>query len=131
MKRIIPAIMIAMCAGIACAAEAPAFKVPERFKDHPLFTTRHCSVNFGFLARRGYFSRPEIFAQAARIKAAGANWVTLNTHFCQEKFYSTKTFLDFDWSSGEVELEAMIKELHRQGLHILLKPCITTLAYRR
>ena len=95
MKKIIPAIMVAMCAGIACAAQAPAFNVPERFKDHPLFTTRHCSVNFGFLARRGYFSRPEIFAQAARIKAAGANWVTLNTHFCQEKFYSTKTF----WTS--------------------------------
>jgi len=127
MKKVIPAIMAAMCAGVACAAQAPAFNVPERFKGHPLFTTRHCSVNFGFLARRGYFSRPEIFAQAARIKAAGANWVTLNTHFCQEKFYSTKMFLDFDWSSGEVELEAMIKELHRQGLHVILKPCLTTL----
>ncbi len=121
-----------ICAFTALAFEASAFdasacRVPERLRNNPLFTTRHCSVNFGFMARRGYFSRPEVFAQAAKIKAAGANWVTLNTHFCQEKFYSTKTFLDFDWSSGEVELEAMIKELHRQGLHILLKPCITTL----
>ena len=34
--------------------------IPERFANHPLFTTPHCGVNFGFLARRGYFSRPEV-----------------------------------------------------------------------
>ena len=126
-KNIACAFVCAALATSVSAFDASACRVPERFRNHPLFTTRHCSVNFGFMARRGYFSRPEVFAQAAKIKAAGANWVTLNTHFCQEKFCSTKTFLDFDWSSGEVELEAMIKELHRQGLHILLKPCITTL----
>ena len=109
------------------AFDPSACDVPERFRGHPIFTTRHCSVNFGFLARRGYFSRPEVFAQAAKIKAAGANWVTLNTHFCQEAFYSRRTFLDFDWSSGEEELAAIVKELHRQGLHILLKPCLTNL----
>ena len=109
------------------ALDVSSCAIPERFKDHPIFTTRHCSVNFGFLARRGYFSRPDVFAQAAKIKAAGANWVTLNTHFCQEAFYSRRTFLDFDWSSGEEELSAIVKELHRQGLHVLLKPCLTTL----
>lgn len=39
------------------------FGVPERFRTHPLFTTPHCGVNFGFLARRGYFSRPEVRRQ--------------------------------------------------------------------
>ncbi len=124
---------LALCAACvaltvqASALDPSACSIPERFRNHPIFTTRHCSVNFGFLARRGYFSRPEVFAQAAKIKAAGANWVTLNTHFCQEAFYSRRTFLDFDWSSGEEELGAIVKELHRQGLHILLKPCLTTL----
>lgn len=113
--------------GAASAFDKGACSVPEKFKDHPIFNTRHCSVNFGFFARRGYFSRPDVLAQPAKIKAAGANWVTLNTHFCQEAFYSRRMFLDFDWSSGEEELSAIVKELHRQGLHILLKPCLTTL----
>ena len=117
------------CLGMSAAfgLDTASCAIPERFKDHPIFTTRHCSVNFGFFARRGYFSRPEVLAQAAKIKAAGANWVTLNTHFCQEAFYSRRMFLDFDWSSGEEELSNMVKELHRQGLRILLKPCLTTL----
>ena len=88
---------------------------------------RHCGVNFGFLARRGYFSRPDVFAQVAKIKESGANWVTLNTHFCQEMFCSRRTFLDFDWSSGEEELASIVEELHRCGLHVLLKPCLTNL----
>ena len=121
-----------LAAALATACTAQAFdkekcRIPERFKDHPIFNTRHCSVNFGFLARRGYFSRPEVIAEVAKIKAAGANWVTLNTHFCQEAFYSRKVFLDFDWSSGEVELTEIVKELHRHGIHVLLKPCITLL----
>ena len=111
----------------ASAFDKTKCRIPERFKDHPVFNTPHCSVNFGFLARRGYFARPDVIAECAKIRAAGANWVTLNTHFCQEAFYSRKMFLDFDWSSGEVELAGIVKELHGQGLHVLLKPCITLL----
>ena len=36
-------------------------------------------------------------------------------------------FLDFDWSSGERELVDMIRALHGEGLHIVLKPCLTSL----
>ena len=107
--------------------DASKCRIPERFKDHPMFTTPHCSVNFGFLSRRGYFSQPDVLAQPAKIKASGVNWVTLNTHFCQETFASTRVFLDFDWSAGETELVAIIQALHREGLHILLKPCLTNL----
>ena len=123
--------MAVIAAGLALAAQASLdtakCRIPERFKGHPIFTTRHCSVNFGFLSRRGYFARPETMAQPAKIREAGANWVTLNTHFCQETFASTRVFLDFDWSAGETELVAIIQELHKQGLHILLKPCLTNL----
>ncbi len=101
--------------------------IPERFRAHPLFTTPHCGVNFGFLARRGYFSRPDVRSQPPLMRKAGANWVTLNTHFCQETFASRKVFLDFDWSSGERELVDMIKALHGEGLHVMLKPCLTSL----
>lgn len=104
-----------------------ACAIPEKFKGHPLFNTPHCGINFGFLARRGYFSRPEVRKQPALIREAGPNWVTLNTHFCQEKFYSSKVFLDFDWSSGERELVDMIKALHDAGLRVILKPCLTSL----
>ena len=69
-----------------CLFDCGSFGVPERFRTHPLFTTPHCGVNFGFLARRGYFSRPEVRRQPALIREAGPNWVTLNTHFCQGTF---------------------------------------------
>ncbi|MBO7721388.1 MAG: hypothetical protein J6T01_03185 [Kiritimatiellae bacterium] len=120
-----------LAAGLALSAQASLdaakCRIPERFREHPIFTTRHCGVNFGFLSRRGYFARPETMAQPEKIRAAGANWVTLNTHFCQETFASRRTFLDFDWSAGEIELTEIVKELHRRGLHILLKPCLTNL----
>ena len=108
------------CAHATCA-------IPKQFKGHPLFKTPHCGINFGFLARRGYFSRPEVRKQPALIRESGPNWVTLNTHFCQERYSSTKVFLDFDWSSGERELVDMVKALHDEGLHVILKPCLTSL----
>ena len=52
------------------------FSVPGKFADHPLFTTPHCGVNFGFLARRGYFSRPEVRKQPRLIRDEGLH-VTL------------------------------------------------------
>jgi len=121
-------LLAALTATVAAQAfDKQSCRIPERYKDHPIFNTRHCSVNFGFLGPRGYFARPEVFAEVAKIKAAGANWVTLNTHFCQESFYSRKLFLDFDRSSGEAELTDIVRELHRQGLHVLLKPCLMLL----
>ena len=122
--------VVAAALAVSFAAEAfdkQGCRIAERFKDHPIFNTRHCSVNFGFLGPRGYFAKPETVAEVAKIKAAGANWVTLNTHFCQESFYSRKLFLDFERSSGEAELTDIVRELHRQGLHVLLKPCLMLL----
>ena len=121
---------VALClTSLAASAKFDRTKcsIPERFKDHPMFTTPHVSVNFGMFGKRGYYARPDVLAQPAKIKAAGAKWVTLNTHFCQESFYSTRIFPDFEWSAGENELVGIIQELHRQDLHILLKPCLICL----
>lgn len=101
--------------------------IPEKFKDHPIFNELLCGVNFGFMARRGYYSREDVKAQPALMKKAGVNWVTLNMNFCQEYFYSTKTFLDFEFSTGELETAQMIKSLHDNGIKVLLKPCLTPL----
>ena len=101
--------------------------IPEKFKDHPAFNTLHCGMNFGFMAKRGYYSRQESLAQPAKMAAAGVNWSTLNASFCQEKYSSTKVFLDFDFSSSEIELTEMVKAMHDNGIHVLLKPCLTSL----
>ena len=48
-------------------------------------------------------------------KEAGINWATLNMNICQEKYFSQKLFLDFEFSSGELELTEMIKRLLRMS----------------
>lgn len=101
--------------------------IPERFKDHPIFNTLHCGMNFGFMAKRGYYAKKEILEQPAKMAKAGVNWTTLNANFCQEKYSSTKVFLDFNFSSGELELSEMAKALHDNGIKILFKPCLTPL----
>lgn len=101
--------------------------IPERFKDHPLFTEFHCGVNFGFMAKRGYYSRPEVKSQPALMAKTGVNWTTLNANLCQENYASRKVFLDFSFSSGETELTEIAKIIHDQGIRILLKPCLTPL----
>jgi hypothetical protein len=101
--------------------------IPERFKDHPVFNTQHCGMNFGFMAKRGYYNRKDVRAYPAKMAKAGVNWTTLNANFCQEQFCSTKVFLDFAFSSGELELSDMAKALRDAGIKILFKPCLTLL----
>lgn len=101
--------------------------IPERFKDHPLFNEQIYGMNFGFLAKRGYYFSPEIKAQPALMSRLGVNWVTLNMSFCQSKYYSQKTYLDFEYSTGELELAEIAKNLHDHGIKILFKPCLTPL----
>ena len=102
-------------------------KVRETFRDHPVFTEFHRGMNFGFMAKRGYYARPEILDQPRRMAAAGVNFSTLNANICQESFASRKLFLDFNFSSGEIELADMVKAFHDHGIHPVLKPCLTPL----
>ena len=101
--------------------------IPERFRHHPLFTERHLGTNFGFMAPRGYYARPEVMKQPELMAEAGFNACTLNANVCQETFYSRRMFLDFRRSSGEIELAEIVKRLHGAGIRILLKPCLTPL----
>ena len=101
--------------------------IPERFRNHPLFNELHRGMNFGFMAKRGYYAREDVKRQPALMAAAGVNWTTLNANLCQETYASRKVFLDFRFSSGETELTEIMKILHDHGLRILLKPCLTPL----
>lgn len=102
-------------------------KIPEKFANHPLFNEFHRGMNFGFMSKRGYYSRPEVRKQPEFMAKSGVNWVTLNANFCQETYASRKVFLDFIFSSGEFELTEMARIMHDNGLRILLKPCLTPL----
>ena len=77
-------------------------KIPERFSDHSLFNDLICGTNFGFMSKRGYYTRPEVLKQPEIMREAGINWATLNMNICQEKYFSQKLFLDFEFSSGEL-----------------------------
>ena len=101
--------------------------IPERFRDKPLFNELHRGMNFGFMARRGYYNRPEVRKQPELMQKIGVNWVTLNANLCQDTFFSRHVYLDPIFSSGEAELGDMAKNLHDHGIRILLKPCLTPL----
>ena len=38
-------------------------RIPEKFANHPLFNELICGTNFGFMAKRGYYNRPEVQKQ--------------------------------------------------------------------
>lgn len=99
--------------------------IPEKLRDNPLFRERIKGMNFGFLSKRGYYGKPEIKAQPALMKDMGVNLVTLNLNICQDRFYSTKLYLDFEYSAGETELKEITDILHDNGIMVLFKPCMT------
>ena len=101
--------------------------IPDRFRNHPLFTAPVCGTNFGFLAENGWYLREESLRAPAEMEKLGVNWTTINMSFCQEAFYSRRVFLDFTYSTGEWECAEMVKRLHDHGVHVLFKPCLTPL----
>ena len=101
--------------------------ISEKMKNHPLFQQRIKGMNFGFLSKRGYYEREDVKAQPKLMKEMGVNCVTLNLNVCQDTFYSTKVYLDFDYSVGEEELIEMARLLHEEGIMVLFKPCMTCL----
>ena len=103
-------------------------EINPKFRSNPLFSGEPiCGVNLGFLARRGYFNRENVKKMPSEMREAGVNWCLLNTHFCQETFASTRTFIDPVYSAGEVELEEIVKRLQGEGIYVAFKPCLTLL----
>lgn len=99
----------------------------EKMKSSPLIKERIKGMNFGFLSKRGYYATDEAKRQPAIMRGFGVNCVTLNLNVCQEKYSSTKVFLDFEYSVGEDELVEMAKLFRAEGISVILKPCMTCL----
>ena len=102
-------------------------KIREQFKNHPVFTEIHRGMNFGFMAKRGYYSRPDVLEQPKAMAKCGVNFCTFNVNVCQETYYSRRVFQDYVFSSGDQELCDMAKSLNDNGIHPMLKPCLTPL----
>lgn len=102
-------------------------KVPENFKNHPIFNELICGTNFGFLNKRGYYNTDEAKKQPKLMNEIGVNWTTLNINLCQENIFSTKLFIDFEYTVSETEIIEMTKLLHENDVRVLLKPCFTSL----
>ena len=109
----------------AFAFDPAACRIPEKFRDHPLFTEPVVGVNFGFGGRRGYYAAH--MDEPAKMKAAGVNWCVLKIHPMQETFCSRKIFFDPVFTVGEEETANMVAELHRNGIHVMLQPCVMAL----
>jgi len=125
MKKTIVAVGALVAASALAGFDPSVCRIPEKFKDHPLFTKPVVGVNFGFGGRRGYYEAN--MAEPAKMKAAGVNWCVLKVHPMVEHFYSQKIFFDPVFTVGEMETEAMVNELHRNGIHVMLQPCVMPL----
>lgn len=102
-------------------------RIPKRFEAHPIFNEFMCGMNFGFMAKRGYYYLPEVKKQPELMKKAGVNWTSLNMMYCQDTYFSTKVYLDFEYSNGEEEIFETVKRLHDNGIRVILKPNLTLL----
>lgn len=92
-----------------------------------IFGRKIKGMNFGFLNKRGYYETDFAKAQPEYMRSLGVNCVTLNLNVCQERYSSTKVFLDFRYSAGEDELLDMARRLHDCGIMIVFKPTLTCL----
>ena len=81
-------------------------------------------VNFGFMARRGYYGSAQAREEVIRMKETGVNCVCVTVTVWQEKFYSTCQFRDFEWTPGEDELCDIIRFIHEQGMGVQLRPML-------
>ena len=125
MKKTMIAIGALVAASAFAGFDPSACRIPEKFKDHPLFAEPVVGVNFGYGGKRGYYAAH--MDEPAKMKAAGVNWCVLKVHPVQEEFCSRKIFFDPVFTVGEKETEAMVEELHRNGIHVMLQPCVMAL----
>ena len=102
-------------------------RIAKRFESHPIFNQIMCGTNFGFMAKRGYYDLPEVKKQPEQMKKAGINCTTLNMMYCQDTYFSTKVYLDFEYSNSEQEISEMVKRLHDNGIRVIFKPNLTLL----
>ena len=102
-------------------------RIPQRFREHPIFNELICGTNFGFMAKRGYYDRPEVKKQPELMRKAGINWTSLNMMYCQDRYYSDKVYLDFEYSNSEREISETVKRLHDNGIRVMLKSNLTLL----
>ena len=100
-----------------------AVNIPERFRNHPLFTRRIKGMNFGFLSKRGYYASPEMLAQPAKMAEMGVNCVTLNQNIVQDHYYSTDIRIDLEWSVSDLELKEMTDLLRIAAPVFHFLPC--------
>ena len=110
---------------VGFAFDRSSCRIPEKFKDHPLFTAPVIGMNFGFGGHRGYYAAN--MDVPAKMKAAGVNWCVLKIHPCMEKFCSTMVFFDPVYTVGEQETADIVRRFHENGIHVMLQPSLASL----
>lgn len=84
-------------------------------------------VNFGYLAKAGYYGTKQAELEVDRMAEAGVEWVSLLVMLMQETFYSTRIYRDFRWTPSDTDLEKIIRQFQKRGIRVLLKPIIDCL----
>jgi hypothetical protein len=84
-------------------------------------------VNFGYLAKAGYYGTKQAELEVDRMAEAGVEWVSLMVMLMQETFYSTRIYRDFTWTPSDTDLEKIIRRFQKRGIRVLLKPVIDCL----
>jgi len=121
----VAAVVATSAFGAGFAFDPAKCRIAERHRNHPLFTEPVTGVNFGFGGHRGYYAAH--MDEPKKMKEMGVNWCVLKIHPMQEEFCSRKIFFDPVYTVGESETERMVDELHRQGIHVILQPCVMAL----
>jgi len=84
-------------------------------------------VNFGYLAKQGYYGTSQAEAEVSRMAEAGVEWVSLMVMLMQETYFSTRIYRDFRWTTSDRDLEKIVRLFQKRGIRVLLKPVIDCL----
>ncbi len=81
-------------------------------------------MTFGFYARRGVYSSEWARREILKMRRLGVDCVGLIVTVFRENDYSTREFLDFAESPGELETARLIDFIHAEGMKVMLRPML-------
>jgi hypothetical protein len=72
-------------------------------------------VNFGYLAKQGYYGTKQAETEVDRMADAGIEWVSLMVMLMQETYFSTRIYRDFRWTTSDTDLESEVQANYLDG----------------
>jgi hypothetical protein len=83
--------------------------------------------NAGYSQKAAYYTSKEFESVIINVAQNNVDWVALNVHIVQERWFSQNITFDFCRTAKDHELEYAVKLCRKMGLKVMLKPLVLCL----